>query len=36
MKMMNEIRAHRAGVVAAIHVKAGETVESQALLVSLA
>jgi acetyl-CoA/propionyl-CoA carboxylase biotin carboxyl carrier protein len=35
MKMMNEIRAHRAGVVAAIHVKAGETVESQALLVSL-
>jgi acetyl-CoA/propionyl-CoA carboxylase biotin carboxyl carrier protein len=36
MKMMNEIRAHRAGVVAAVHVKAGETVESQALLVSLA
>jgi propionyl-CoA carboxylase alpha chain len=36
MKMMNEIRAHRTGVVAAVHAKAGESVEAQAILVTLA
>ena len=36
MKMMNEIRAHRAGTIEAVHAKAGETVEAQGALVSLA
>ena len=36
MKMMNEIRAHKAGTVAAIHVAAGETVEARTPLVTLA
>ncbi len=36
MKMMNEIRAHRAGKIAQIHVKPGTTVESDTTLVSLA
>jgi biotin carboxyl carrier protein len=36
MKMMNEIRAHRAGKVAAVHVEAGTTVEADTKIVSLA
>ena len=36
MKMMNEIRAHKAGTVAAIHVAAGATVEARAPLITLA
>jgi len=36
MKMMNEIRAHRAGIAATVHVAAGETVEAGAPLVTLA
>jgi acetyl-CoA/propionyl-CoA carboxylase biotin carboxyl carrier protein len=36
MKMMNEIRAHRSGTVAAVHVAAGETVEARTPLVTLA
>jgi len=36
MKMMNEIRAHKAGTVAAIHVAAGTTVEARTPLVTLA
>jgi len=28
MKMMNEIRAHRSGTVAAVHAAAGETIEA--------
>jgi biotin carboxyl carrier protein len=35
MKMMNEIRAHRAGTVAALHVAAGATVEAQTPLLTL-
>jgi acetyl-CoA/propionyl-CoA carboxylase biotin carboxyl carrier protein len=35
MKMMNEIRAHRAGTVAAVHAAKGETVEPNAPLVTL-
>ena len=35
MKMMNEIRAHNAGVVKALHAKAGDTVESNAPLVTI-
>ena len=35
MKMMNEIRAHKAGTIAAVHAAQGATVEAQALLVSL-
>ncbi len=35
MKMMNEIRAHRAGTVAALHAALGETVETNAPLVTL-
>jgi len=35
MKMMNEIRAHRAGTVAAVHAAAGATVEAQSKLVTL-
>ncbi len=36
MKMMNEIRAHKTGTVATIHVAAGETVEARTPLVTLA
>ena len=36
MKMMNEIRAHRAGTIAAVHVAAGATVEARTPLVTLA
>jgi acetyl-CoA/propionyl-CoA carboxylase biotin carboxyl carrier protein len=36
MKMMNEIRAHKAGTVAAVHVAAGATVESRTALLTLA
>ena len=36
MKMMNEIRAHRDGVVAAVHTQVGATVEARFALVSLA
>ncbi len=36
MKMMNEIRAHRAGSVATVHVQKGATVEAFAPLVTLA
>ena len=35
MKMMNEIRAHRAGTVAAVGAEKGATVEANATLVSL-
>jgi acetyl-CoA/propionyl-CoA carboxylase, biotin carboxylase, biotin carboxyl carrier protein len=35
MKMMNEIRAHKAGTVTSIHAKAGEAVEAQAPLVTV-
>ena len=35
MKMMNEIRAHRAGNVATVHVEKGATVEAETPLVSL-
>ncbi|HEY9084394.1 MAG TPA: acetyl-CoA carboxylase biotin carboxylase subunit [Candidatus Tyrphobacter sp.] len=35
MKMMNEIRAHRAGSVAAIHANAGATVEANAPLLTI-
>ena len=35
MKMMNEIRAHRAGTVAAVHAVKGETVEPSAPLLTL-
>ena len=36
MKMMNEIRSHRAGVVATIHAEKGATLETGAPIVSLA
>jgi acetyl-CoA/propionyl-CoA carboxylase biotin carboxyl carrier protein len=36
MKMMNEIRTHRAGTVAALHASKGATVEANAPLLSLA
>jgi acetyl-CoA/propionyl-CoA carboxylase biotin carboxyl carrier protein len=36
MKMMNEIRAHKAGTIGAIHVAAGATVEARTPLLSLA
>ena len=36
MKMMNEIRAHKAGTAAKIHVAKGETVEAQSPLVTIA
>jgi acetyl-CoA/propionyl-CoA carboxylase biotin carboxyl carrier protein len=36
MKMMNEIRAHRAGSVATVHAEKGKTVEPNAALVTLA
>jgi biotin carboxyl carrier protein len=35
MKMMNEIRAHRAGTVTAIHAGAGSSVESDTPLITL-
>ncbi len=35
MKMMNEIRSHRAGIVASVHAAVGETVEAGAPLVTL-
>ncbi len=35
MKMMNEIRAHRSGTVAAVHAGVGETVESGSPLLTL-
>ena len=36
MKMMNEIRAHKAGTVEAVHVAAGDTVEARVPIVTLA
>jgi acetyl-CoA/propionyl-CoA carboxylase, biotin carboxylase, biotin carboxyl carrier protein len=35
MKMMNEIRAHKAGTAASVHAKAGDTVEARAPLVTI-
>ncbi|HTD37420.1 MAG TPA: acetyl-CoA carboxylase biotin carboxylase subunit [Candidatus Limnocylindrales bacterium] len=35
MKMMNEIRAHKAGMVSAVHVQPGTTVEARTPLVTL-
>ncbi|HTV93002.1 MAG TPA: acetyl-CoA carboxylase biotin carboxylase subunit [Verrucomicrobiae bacterium] len=35
MKMMNEIRAHKAGTANAVHAKAGDTVEAQAPLLTI-
>jgi acetyl-CoA/propionyl-CoA carboxylase, biotin carboxylase, biotin carboxyl carrier protein len=35
MKMMNEIRAHRAGTASTVHAKAGDTVEALAPLVTI-
>ena len=35
MKMMNEIRAHKAGAAAKIHVSAGDTVEAHSPLVTI-
>jgi biotin carboxyl carrier protein len=35
MKMMNEIRAHRAGRIAAVHVAPGATVEARTRLLTL-
>ena len=35
MKMMNEIRAHRAGAVKAVHAAAGDTVEAQSAIVTI-
>jgi acetyl-CoA/propionyl-CoA carboxylase biotin carboxyl carrier protein len=35
MKMMNELRAHRAGTATTVHVKAGDTVESGAPVVTI-
>jgi acetyl-CoA/propionyl-CoA carboxylase biotin carboxyl carrier protein len=36
MKMMNEIRAHKSGSAGTVHVKAGDTVEAQSPLVTIA
>jgi acetyl-CoA/propionyl-CoA carboxylase biotin carboxyl carrier protein len=36
MKMMNEIRAHKSGTVAAVHVEPGATVEARTALITLA
>ena len=36
MKMMNEVRAHRAGTVAEVHAAAGSTVEAGAPLITIA
>lgn len=35
MKMMNEIRAHKAGTVSKVHAKPGETVESNSPLITI-
>ena len=35
MKMMNEIRAHKAGTVQKVHVAAGATVETRAPLLTI-
>ena len=35
MKMMNEIRAHKSGVVSRLHVKHGDTVEAQSPLLAI-
>ncbi|HUA10006.1 MAG TPA: acetyl-CoA carboxylase biotin carboxylase subunit [Candidatus Acidoferrales bacterium] len=35
MKMMNEIRAHKAGTASVVHAKAGDTIEAQAPLVTI-
>ena len=35
MKMMNEIRAHKAGLIAAVHASAGATVEANTPLITL-
>ena len=35
MKMMNEIRAHKAGSIASVHANPGATVEAQAALVTI-
>jgi acetyl-CoA/propionyl-CoA carboxylase biotin carboxyl carrier protein len=35
MKMMNEIRAHKSGTVSKVHVKPGETVESNSPLITI-
>jgi acetyl-CoA/propionyl-CoA carboxylase, biotin carboxylase, biotin carboxyl carrier protein len=35
MKMMNEIRAHKAGTASAVHAAAGDTVEARAPLVTI-
>jgi hypothetical protein len=35
MKMMNEIRAHKAGTVSAVHVQPGTTVEARTPLITL-
>jgi acetyl-CoA/propionyl-CoA carboxylase biotin carboxyl carrier protein len=35
MKMMNEIRAHRTGVVSAVHAGAGSSIESGSPLVTI-
>jgi acetyl-CoA/propionyl-CoA carboxylase biotin carboxyl carrier protein len=36
MKMMNEIRAHKAGTASKVHVAPGETVEAHSPLVTIA
>ena len=36
MKMMNEIRAHKAGTVETVHVVPGATVEARTPLITLA
>ncbi|MDP9111161.1 MAG: acetyl-/propionyl-CoA carboxylase subunit alpha, partial [Candidatus Eremiobacteraeota bacterium] len=35
MKMMNEVRAHKAGTASRVHVSAGETVEARAPIVTI-
>jgi biotin carboxyl carrier protein len=35
MKMMNEVRAHRAGTVSAAHASTGSTVEANAPLLTI-
>ena len=35
MKMMNEIRAHKAGTATTVHVKGGDTVEANSPLVTI-
>ena len=36
MKMMNEIRAHKSGTIAKVHVTTGTTVEARTPLITLA